>query len=167
MNRNEKDVAFVIERYKSGMSINQIYKRYGYAFAWTRGVLVANGVPLRNSMGRAKKKELPEKEIKQIISLYEGGQTIAAIERKVGYSSGLIKRILNENNAQAPVEEPKRKPRKMSEIIPGEPIDCDTEGKRCIYRMNNGGFLCNYCSMVGHSRGGDPHECTKYKFKRK
>ena len=54
----------------------------------------------------------------------------------------------------------------MTEIIPGEPIDCDTEGQKCIYRAGVAElYLCDYCGKNKKSRGGSPHSCTKYVFK--
>lgn len=51
----------------------------------------------------------------------------------------------------------------------GQPINCTMQGGKCIYKIKVPGELkgaCDYLSIVGHSRGCDPDNCTKYKFRR-
>ena len=46
-----------------------------------------------------------------------------------------------------------------------EPIDCNKQGRRCVYRAGkHEPNLCDYCLITGHSRGGSPHRCTKYEW---
>lgn len=58
--------------------------------------------------------------------------------------------------------------KKDLKIIPGEPIDCELQGEKCIYRTRayfKNTYLCDYCNMTGKLRGCDPEQCTKYRFK--
>ena len=71
----------------------------------------------------------------------------------------------------------RKREKKIKEVLPEiindevqGPIDCNTQGKRCIYRTSSNmahHYLCDYCCIVGKTRGGDPKQCTKYKFQRR
>ena len=118
------------------------------------------------------RKEISKEQEQRIISMYESGLSFQTIYEVAGYSTTVLKRVLKENGVatrksakQISQEKKKEKPKP---IVTGEPIDCDTQGKRCIYRETySKQFACNYCSFTGKLRGGSPHECTKYKFRQK
>lgn len=60
-----------------------------------------------------------------------------------------------------------KKPKK--EIIPGQPIDCNTQGKKCIYgtaKTQRNIHLCDYFFKTGKLRWCDPEQCTKYRLKK-
>lgn len=151
----------IVELYTSGISLTKLYKEHKFSFYTVRRVLRERGIQTEESKRRV---VLNDEEIKLMIRLYQDGATLDYISKRIGHSEPVIRRELQENNVPERVPTEKKKARKIEDIIPGDPIDCNTEGKKCIYRYNNSVFLCNYCEMVGHSRGGDPHACTKYEF---
>lgn len=160
----------IVGLYQSGVSKHKLYQDYKIPFSVTDRVLDKYGVIHRTIMQK-KMKELSDEEVKKIINLYQNGTPLKKMPKVVGYSAMLCKRILTENEiplriANSKDAEKNKKGRKMSEIIPGEPIDCDTEGQKCIYRAGVAElYLCDYCGKNKKSRGGSPHECTKYVFK--
>lgn len=61
-----------------------------------------------------------------------------------------------------------RKRREEKVIIPGEPINCNTQGKKCVYRTkkcDSNKYLCDYFFKTGRIRGCDPEKCTAYSLK--
>ena len=120
-------------------------------------------------------KELSKEQEQRIVSLYESGLSLNAIYEVYGFSHSVAKRTLmkygvemRKSARQIAWENAGKKKEKPKEIVIGEPIDCDTQGKRCIYRETHSKqFACNYCSFTGKLRGGSPNECTKYKFRQK
>lgn len=111
-------------------------------------------------------KILTEEEEKKICDLYQSGASFNQLYKRYGYTSPVAKRILKKAEIlKRPIEE---KVTKVSEIKQGQPIDCNKDGKKCIYKNKGCGksvFLCDYCSITGNLRGGSPHECVKYAFK--
>ena len=157
----------IVELYKNGTPLNQLYRKYKYSYSVIARVLEKKGVQLRPFSPR---KQLTDAEIKKITTLYNSGETLKNVAKRVGYSSNLCKRILTENDIPIRMGKCKQlekaKGRKISEIKQGEPIDCDTEGRRCRFRAGtNEIYLCDYCAINKRIRGDDPHACTKYIFK--
>lgn len=106
-------------------------------------------------------KILTNKEELNILELYQKGTSFNQLYTKYGYTTPVAKRVLRKFGILKRSVEAKR------EIQQGQPIDCNKDGKKCIYR-NKGAcksiLLCDYCSITGSLRGGSPHECVKYAF---
>ena len=169
---SEKEVAEIKDMYQQGHGLLHIAAHYYSNNIEIKKVLIQNGITIRGRGGY--EINASERLIKKVVNLYQNGYTINTIARNVGYSGTTIRRWLMENGVRIRAKNPEtdakvqQKNVKEKEIILGEPIDCDTQGKKCIYRNpdeKNG--LCNYCLTVGKCRGGSPHECTKYKFPEK
>lgn len=111
-----------------------------------------------------KRVDIPEDELrKYFFDEKKGAQEIAEI---FGCTNQTINARLREYGIRG--TSGKKKIEKEVKIVPGEVIDCNTQGKKCIYRASKSSarqYLCDYCYLVGKCRGGDPHMCTKYKFK--
>lgn len=129
---------------------------------------------------------LTDEEEKKICELYQSGMGFRTIWKKHGYSQSIARRALVKHGVairdrlKAGEEARERKkadhkfvPQKKEKIIEDntdkEPIDCNTQGKRCVYkgRVSGGDYICDYLCKVGHSRGCDASQCTKYIFERK
>lgn len=164
---SEEEEKQITELYQSGMSINALYKKYGYSWAIAKRVLDKYEISPRQY---EKASEVTQEEVEKVIKLHNEGTTPFQIAKIMNRSYITINRILKKYDwetfqPRGKTDEPeKTKARKASEIIEGTPIDCDTEGRACIYRAPKGCHLCDYCSHVGKLRGGSPHECTKYVF---
>lgn len=166
----DEQISEMKEMYQQGHGLMYIATHYYSNNETIRRVLIGNGVVLRARGGYAI--TAPEEIVRKAIDMYNCGNSINAIGKLVGYSDTTIRKWLTENGVRLKprgYEKPKQKVevKTVAEIVEGEPIDCDTQGKRCIYRNpddKNG--LCNYCLTVGKCRGGDPHQCTKYEFKK-
>ena len=168
---SNKEVAEMIAMYQQGHGLMYIAAHYYSNNGTIRQVLIQNGIAIRARGGYVI--TAPEDIVRKAIDMYNSGNSINAIGKLVGYSDTTIRKWLTENGVRLKprgYEKPKQKVevKTVAEIVEGEPIDCDTQGKRCIYRskdVNRG--LCDYCLTVGRCRGGSPHECTKYKFPEK
>lgn len=122
----------------------------------------------------ARTKKVTPDMVEIIIKEYQKGHTYKKIASMVGtISDNTVRRVLIKNNI--PLREvdkntsrfkrEKAEIAKLPENYTGA-IDCDTQGENCIYRSRTPNLnLCDYCAINGHSRGGNPHECTKYKIK--
>lgn len=165
---SEEEEKQIVELYKSGISVNVLYRQYGYSWSVVKKVLAKYGVKER--VYERKRRELSQEDIKQIIDLHNNCVGIGKIGKLTGQSQKTVQRVLKEYDIDTyqlrkkSVEESEPKARKPSEIPKGAPIDCDTEGEKCIYRATKAWHLCDYCALKGHSRGGNPHECVKYVF---
>ena len=169
---SDKEVAEMIEMYQQGHGLMYIAAQYYSNNTTIKQVLTQNGVTIRGRGGF--EINASQRLIKRVVNLYQNGYTIDTIAKRVGYSGTTIRRWLMDNGVRIRSKNPEtdkkaeQKVKQVKEVILGEPIDCDTQGKKCIYRNpddKNG--LCNYCLTVGKCRGGSPHECTKYKFPEK
>lgn len=174
INFTESQQKEMIDMYQQGHGLVYVAAQFYSTAGTIRNILIQNGIALRGRGGF--EINVSQKLIKKAVDMYQSGYTIDAVAKSVGYSGTTIRKWLMENGvrirARNPVENKRiaqsKNVKKASEVIIGEPIDCDTQGKRCIYRSkdeNRG--LCDYCSIVGRCRGGSPHECTKYKFPEK
>lgn len=123
---------------------------------------------------------LTDEEEKEICDLYKSGLGFRKIWKDYGYTQSVATRTLIKHGVpirdrlKAGAEarekakaEHKFIPREKEKIIEDankESIDCDKQGKRCIYKVkiSGGDWVCNYLCSVGHSRGCDAHQCTKY-----
>ena len=167
---SEEEEQRIVELYQSGVSKHKMYKDYKIPYSTAGRVLDKHGI-MHQTETRKKIEEMSDEEKALIIKLYQELMPMHKLAKKVGHSSNLCKMVLKENGvalrtANCKYTEKKPKGRKISEIKEGEPIDCDTEGQRCIYRAGvTEKYLCDYCCMNKRSRGGSPHECTKYVFK--
>ena len=134
---DEADI--ITQEYLLGFSLDRLSELHFMSAPIIRKILIENNITLRKNNFRKKSKAKPKE------------------------NTG------NRNNNTETVTEPakatseKRDIRKLEE---GEPINCDTEGKRCIYRapVTSAG-LCDYISKIGKMRGCDPDKCTKWKVK--
>ena len=99
------------------------------------------------------------------------------IWKEYGYSQSIARRALVKHGVpirdKVRAKEEKKAdhkfvPQKKNKIIEDdmdkEPIDCNTQGRKCIFkaRVSGGELICDYLCKVGHMRGCDPHQCTKY-----
>lgn len=166
---NEEEEKQIVELYQSGVSVNLLYKQYSYSWSVVKKVLAKHGIQER--VYKREKRELSQEDIKQIIDLHNNCVGIYKIGKLTGQSQKTVQRVLKEYDIDTymprkkAVEPEQKKPRKPNEIPEGTPIDCDTEGRKCIYRATKAGHLCDYCLLKGQLRGGNPHECVKYAFK--
>lgn len=164
-----EEVQKIIELYQNGMSINHLYEEHGYSWSVVKKVLNEHGIPLRQY---EKAKEVTQEEIEKVIKLHNEGMAPYQIAKMVNRNYVTINRILKKYDLETcqprgkTRDEPENaKVREVSEIVAGTPIDCDTEGGKCIYRApKQGCHLCDYCLLAGKLRGGSPHECMKYAF---
>lgn len=121
-----------------------------------------------------------------ILELYKAGKKYKNIAKEVGVSIAWVGKIITRAkregiipNVQRKEREPRDKSvvktipnyhRKISELAKvwnEEPVNCDIDvSKTCVWgccptateSMN----LCNYCFLVGHSRGCHFTECHRY-----
>lgn len=110
--------------------------------------------------------EVTEFDKDRIYKMYDNGIAVKNIVHTAKCPLDILKKILDEKinkndcemELQADVEEENKKP-----------INCDKQGSRCIYKRNlsNACTYCDYLCTVGHSRGCDAKECTKYKMKKR
>ena len=124
---------------------------------------------------------LTEEEEKKICDLYQSGMGFRKIFREYGYGQSVAVKVLRRHGVtirdrlQAGAE---YREKKKAECVkergtllenPNQPpIDCDMQGGKCLYKRKFAGtFACEYCLEIGHSRGCDPKECTKYRFLQK
>ena len=122
-----------------------------------------------------KARELPQDIVEIIVSEYKKGHSVEKVSRMAGVGTHIVNRVLKENNIEIRPRGtnnhgiPKEHRQVTVKEIPDDytgAIDCDTQGHKCIYRSRTPNLnLCDYCAINGHSRGGNPHECTKYKIK--
>lgn len=162
-----EEIQEVIKLYESGMSINHLYEKHGYTWSVVKKVLREHGIPLRQ---HERAKEVTQEEIENIIKLHKEGETPHVIAKKFNRADITIHRILKKYDWETC--QPIKKGEKQtcmtvctaSKIAAGLPIDCNTEGGKCYFRAPHGGHLCDYCLITGHSRGCDPHKCTKYEI---
>lgn len=167
----DKEIAEMKKMYQEGHGLMYIATHFYSNNTTIKNILVDNGVVLRNRGGF--EIVAPENVIKKSIDMYKNGKSINEISKFFGYSNTTIRRWLLENGVKLKprgYDNPNRgkETKNVAEIVEGQPIDCNTQGKRCIYRNpdDKNGY-CNYCLTVGRCRGGSPHECTKYKFPEK
>lgn len=162
---SEEEEKKVTEMYANGMSLTKLYKNYGYGYTVVRRALANQGVEEREE--RHPRLVLPQEEVKEILKLHEAGWGIHKIGRLLGRGQETVRRVIEESRSdwhrkKKPIEPPKPKPRKH--IEEGDVIDCDIDGRRCIYRNRSSvDYKCDYCSRTGSLRGGSPHECSKWK----
>lgn len=123
----------------------------------------------------SKKIEITEKELrklyveelrgqKEIAAMYNcTSQTISTRLRQFGIKTRSLnlQRVIDKEKGL--IAEPEKK------ITAGQPIDCNTQGRRCIYgtaKTQRNIYLCDYFFKTGTLRGGVPEQCTKYRFKK-
>lgn len=131
--------------------------------------------------------KLTEEEEYKICELYKSGVSFRTIWKEHGYTNGVTRKVLVKHGvtirdkfeARAEVRERKKaehkfvprekKKIKLEDEANKQPIDCNTQGTKCMFkaRVSGGDLICDYLCMVGHSRGCDPQQCTKYQFGKK
>lgn len=126
--------------------------------------------------------KLTEEEENKICELYQSGASFRDIWKSRGYTQGVTKKVLIKHGiavrdkvgARAAAREKAEHvfiPREKEKYIenPNQPpINCKKQGKKCMYKRRTSGInTCDYCIIIGHSRGCSPEECTKYRFERK
>lgn len=93
--RNAEDEIQVIREYAGGKSLSDLASEYGCNLVTIRNVLLKHNVQPRRRGGRRTSLDV---QIEQgIVSSYQGGETIERIARRLGFSHGLVSRILAEN----------------------------------------------------------------------
>lgn len=115
--------------------------------------------------GEKRKIIFTKEQVEQIIQLHNQGLSTKKIGDKIGYSHTTIARVLRENGIGKPLPEKVAKTLKGYDLNTVQPfsIDCNRKGRMCIFRAGSTApNLCDYILMTGHSRGCDPHNCTKY-----
>lgn len=147
---SDSDRNKVYDLYKRGINIYQIEKMTGVTSYKIRKILLEKGI---NVVKRKPYVKIKDTGIDRIVEKYEEGYSILFLSDKFNYSEEFIKEKLKERGISI-----------REELETGKlPIDCDTEGARCVYKLKiAGGHMCDYLCMVGHSRGCDPKQCTKY-----
>lgn len=147
---SDSDRSKVYDLYERGINIYQIEKMTGVTGYKIRKILLEKGI---NVAKRTPYVKIKETGIDRIVEKYEEGYSILFLSDKFNYSEEFIKEKLKEKGVSI-----------REELETGKlPIDCDTEGARCVYKLKiAGGYMCDYLCMVGHSRGCDPKQCTKY-----
>lgn len=56
----------------------------------------------------------------------------------------------------------------LREIPKGTPINCNSDGKQCIYRAPvNEQHTCDYICKEGKMRGCEPTECTAWSVRKR
>lgn len=122
-------------------------------------------------------KRISETQKKIIARLYELGYGFAKIAQVVGCNQVTAQKaarnlgipVRNRNNNSKPEEDIEvvydRLKKEYMEVINEVPINCDKQGKRCVYRARPlAANKCDYCLKMGKMRGGSPEECYKYCF---
>lgn len=123
----------------------------------------------------SKKIEITEKELrklyveelrgqKEIAELY--GCTSQTISNRL-HKLGIETRSLNLQRVIDREKDFIENPAK--EIMPGQPINCNLQGKRCIYgtvKTQRNVYLCDYFFKTGKLRGCPPEKCIKYRLKK-
>jgi hypothetical protein len=127
-------------------------------------------MPRIEGSGRKRKVISPELEL-MIAREYEGGRTMESIYMNYGINKVRQKEIYAKHKIPlrgnykfvnyAKIEND------IKDVVVNDgehqPIDCDKEGKKCKYHtISNVEWKCDYISMEHHSRGCDPHHCTKW-----
>lgn len=86
----------LVARYTAGEVVPALSKEYGISASGLRELLRAEGVLLRGH-------KITSRDAKQAVRLYERGITIDHVAKQVGYSWGMIRRVLHESGV--PVRE--------------------------------------------------------------
>lgn len=83
-----EDIQTIAKRYKANETISSLSREYGVSRPSLRGLLREAGVsPRRN--------EMSPKQAAKAIELYESGLTIMGVVDKVGFSYGVVNRMLH------------------------------------------------------------------------
>lgn len=161
---SKEQAAQILQLFNEGNPLIKIRDIVGCTQHELKKVLNQNNIFTRNKYIKDMS-EVTEYDKDRIIKMYDNGIAVKNIVHIAKCPLDILKKILAEkiNNdyeleLQADVEEENKKP-----------INCDKQGSRCIYKRNYSGIYtyCDYLCTVGHSRGCDAKECTKYKMKKK
>ena len=108
---------------------------------------------------------LSDTEEKEVCERYKNGDSLATISRRFGFSVVVIKRALDKHGIETRSRQGIKGTNNYKTAFNDETIDCNTQGRRCIFRSRICDFRCDYMGKTGELRGGSPHECTKYVLK--
>jgi len=121
-----------------------------------------------------------------ILQRYKEGKKYRNIAKEVGISiAGVGKTIVRakkagllpderrkeseprERKAERKIPDYKKRIRELADVWNEEPVDCDINvSKQCVWgccpTANETVNLCNYCVLVGHSRGCKFTECHRF-----
>lgn len=125
--------------------------------------------------------ELTAEEEMKICEWYQSGLSFSTINKRYGYTQIIARRALVENGIpirkrtesvkKAQEKKNEEKIRKIKEEqIKKEmnPINCNIEGSKCIYKikLGNADKICDYLGKTGNMRCCEPEKCTKYILRR-
>ena len=87
----------VVEKYKPGVSLQQIAKEYGVSRQYISVILKSLGVKTRKTRETFEAR-LPQELKTKVLDLYQKGKTLKQLELLLNVSSRSIKKILKESN---------------------------------------------------------------------
>lgn len=153
----------MVEMYMHGFICEQIRKKFECSSYDVKRALCKNNIYPRKVHAK-KYEELQEFERKRICNMYDKGMDIRRISSRTRCSSDIIAQVVFGKADIALLYESDVADTDMEEK---PPINCDKQGKKCIYKIKLSNCnACDYLCQVGHSRGCEPTECTKYKFRK-
>jgi hypothetical protein len=162
---SEEQAVQILQLFDDGNPLIKIRATVGCTQHELKKVLNKNNIFTRNKYIKDIS-EVTEFDKDRIYKMYDNGIAVKNIVHTAKCPLDILKMILDEkinNNdceieLQADVEEENKKP-----------INCGKQGSRCIYKRNlsNAYTYCDYLCTVGHSRGCDAKECTKYQMRKR
>lgn len=166
---NEDIQQLIIKMYSDGCALSQICEKCKCHYYDIKKVFTEHGIFYR--VKRVKNiEELTDFEINRIHKMYDNGLDLQLMTVISKCSSDILLNILAEKIDKDRIMSQMIEEKNNKKIATGEgqvPIDCDTQGQNCVYKLKLSGCnICDYLCQVGHSRGCEPTECTKYKFRK-